>query len=334
MVQSMTPGKGGMLLVQNQMESILYHGEKEIASGDLVDLIEKHREVFQKSFLSERGDSTFGPLPRQGSRVLADKGGNIWRLEEGGRLLALVGARWQLAHEALVAAGSPDGMASNIMPLGDGRKIYAIGRSGTRGRSGAFFGVVKDDKVSFSDAPKIEIRDNDSLKTRDAEGSIWGICNLKESDGNARRFIIRLGTEGVGEKLDYVGTPRFIDAAGNLWVEKNTGPANCIYKLWGKGGWTQELTIPNITRSIPPCSDRPGSAYVWTSLGLRRLLAEPPDFHQYRLGQLYSFDDLAGEVNTLAYSKQGYMVLLMQGGANNSPWSLGLLKLPEEKPGG
>jgi hypothetical protein len=331
MVQTLTPGKGGVLLMQNQMECILYRGEKEIATGDLVDLIEKHREVFQNSFGPDMTGSAYNPNPRQGSQVLADKAGNIWRLEEGGRLLALVGDRWQLAHEALVAAGSPDGMASYIMPLGDGRNIYLNDRSGTPNRSGAFLGEVKEGKVHFSDAPKIEIRDDESLKARDAEGSVWAACNLKESNGNYRRSMICLGNEGIREKQDFAGIPKAVDAAGNLWVEKSLSPAGCTYKLWRKGEWVEELAVPNVTRSLPLCCDRPGSVYVWTSQGLQRLLADPPDFKQYRLGQLYSIDNLSGEVSALAYSKPGCVVLLMQGGVNNSPWTLGLLKLPEEK---
>ena len=122
-----------------------------------------------------------------------------------------------------------------------------------------------------------------------------------------------------------------VDAAGNLWVEKNLGPAGCTYKLWRKGEWTQEITVPNVTRNLPPFSDRPGSVYAWTSQGLQQLIADPPDFKQYRVGQLYSIDNLSGEVLALACGKQGFVVLLMQGGSNNSPWTLGLLKLPEEK---
>ena len=164
MVQSLTPGKGGVLLVQNQAESILYRGDKEIATGDLVELIEKQRAVFRGSFATDMPFSSYDPNARQASQVLADKAGNIWRLEEGGRLLVLIGDRWQLAHEALVAAGSPAGAVSYIVPLGDGQKIYGGDRGGAPGRLGAFFGEVKDGKPNFSEAPKIEFRDNGSLK--------------------------------------------------------------------------------------------------------------------------------------------------------------------------
>jgi hypothetical protein len=163
---------------------------------------------------------------------------------------------------------------------------------------------------------------------RDAEGAIWAIGNFKEPAGNYRQNIICLVTDGIREKLDCVGKPKLVDAAGNLWVEKNLGPARVVYKLWRKGEWGQEITVPNITRNLPLFSDRPGSVYAWTSLGLQQLLADPPDFKQYRLGRLYSLDNLSGEINVLSFTKQGHVVLMMQGGPDSSPLTLGLLKLP------
>ena len=325
--------QGRRALAQSPQESILYRGDKEIANGDLVEIIEKNRDVFRRSFAADAPAFSYDPNSRQASQVVADKAGNIWRLEEGGRLLVLVGDRWLLAHEPLVAAGSPGGAVSYTLPLGDGQKIYGSDRGGMPGRLGGFFGEVKDGKLLFAEAPKIEIRDNDSLKVRDADGSIWAVCNLKDATGNYRQNIICLGGDGIREKLDCVGNPKLVDAAGNLWLEKGLAPAGCTYKLWRKGEWLAEITVPNVTRTYRPFSDRPGSVYVWTSQGLQQLLADPPDFKQFRLGPLYSIDNLSGELIAWGFSKQGFVVLLMQGGADNSPWTLGVLRLPEEKKG-
>jgi hypothetical protein len=262
---------------------------------------------------------------------VADKAGNIWRLEEGGRLLVFVGDRWLLAHESLVEAGSPAGMISYITTLGDGQKIYGCDRNGAPDKFGAFFGEVKDGKLSFTVAPRILVRDENSLKVRDADEAIWGFAPIKEANGRVQQQLICLGTDGIREKLEPFGNPKLVDAAGNLWVEKNVGNAGSTFKIWRKGEWVQELNIPDLTKNYPFFSDRPGSVFAWTSQGLQQLVADAPDFKQYRLGKLYSIDNLSGEVTTLAYSKQGYLVLVMQGGSSNSPWTLGLLKLPEEK---
>jgi hypothetical protein len=331
MPQSMTPGKGGVLLVQTPMESILYRGEKQIATGDLVDLIEKQREVFQKSFGPDMPPAAYDTNARQANQIAADKAGNIWRLDESGRLLALVGNRWLLAHEALVAAGSPAGTVSQIMLLGDGQKIYGCDRNGNADRLPGFFGEVKDGKLHFSQAPKIEIPVGQSLDIREADGSHWAASYLKDPKGVMRQYAVLLGTEGIREKLGPGGCPLLVDAAGNLWLmEKNFAPGGCTFKLWRKGEWGPEITVPNISRCFPPFSDRPGSVYVWTTLGLQQLVADPPEGNKYQLGQLYSIDELSGEVQTIAYNKQGYVVLLMQGGSNNSPYTLGIVKLPEK----
>jgi hypothetical protein len=328
-VQSMTPGRGGVLLVQGQAESILFRGEKAIDSGDLVELIEKNREVFQKSFGADAPRfSSYDLNARQSSQVVADKAGNIWRLEEGGRLLVLMGERWELAHAALVAAGSSAGVIAQIVPVGDGGKIYVMDRGGTPGRPRAFFGEVKDGKLSFVEAPKIESRGSESSRIRDAEGNLWTRGALRDSKGDSRLQIVCLGAEGVREKLDFVGVPKLVDQAGTLWVEKNVG-ATAAYKLWRKGEWVQELTAPRGVRNLPVFSDRPGSAYVWTAEGLQQFVAEPPEFKSYRAGELLSIDNLSGEILTLTCTKQGLLVLLMQGGADTSPWTLGLLKLPD-----
>ncbi|MCC6123851.1 MAG: hypothetical protein IT426_02730 [Pirellulales bacterium] len=331
MVRSLTPGKGGVLLVQTSLESILYRGEKLVAAGDPVELIEKHRELFRTSFGPDMPPSAYDPNSRQLGQVLADKAGNIWRLEEGGGLMVLAGERWQSAQEALVAAGSPDGTASYIVPLGDGQKIYVADRGGKLGGLGAFFGEVRDGKLRFSQAPKIEIRDNDALKVRDAEGAIWAISLLDASKGSSREYIVRLGGEGVREKLEAVGTPRLVDAAGNLWVEKNAATDGCAYRLWRNGRWGRELAVPNVARNCRLVSDRPGSVYAWSNLGLQQLVADSPDFDDYRPGRLYALDDVSGEVGALACGKQGLLALLVQGGPATAPWTLGLLKLPEEK---
>jgi hypothetical protein len=334
-VQSMTPGKDGVLLVQDPAECILYRGEKAIATGDLVGLIEKNRDAFRKSFGPDAPRcASFDLNSRPSSQVTADKAGNIWRLEEGGRLLVLVGDRWQLAHEALVAAGSPAGTVTYLMPLGDGQKIYAVDRGGTPGRPGAFLGEVKDGKLSFYEAPKIGFRGNEPLRVRDAEGNLWSHGTLKIPQGESRQQIICLGTDGIREKIDFIGTPKIVDAAGALWVEKNSGPNGSKYKLWRNGEWLQELAAPRVTRNLPLFSDRSGSVYAWTAEGLQQFAADPPEFKPYRAGRLYSIDNLSGEILTLAYGKQGFLVLLMQGGSDNSPWTLGLVKLPEAKPEG
>jgi hypothetical protein len=331
MVRSLTPGKGGVLLVQTSMESILYRGEKVVASGDPVDLIEKHRELFRKSFGPDLPAFAHDPNSRQVGQVLADKGGNIWRLEEGGGLMVYANDRWQAAQDALVAAGSPDGRAAFIVPLGDGRKIYVAERGGRLGGSGAYFGEVRDGKPRFSEAPKIEIRDNDALKVRDAAGALWGISLLEASKGNSQEFIVRLDGEGVREKLEAAGTPRLVDAAGNLWVEKNDAPAGCAYRLWRNGRWGREIAIPNVARNCRLVSDRPGSVFAWTNLGLQQLVADPPDYDDYRPGPLYAIDDVAGEVGALACGKPGSVAILVQSGPPTAAWTLGILKLPEEK---
>jgi hypothetical protein len=331
-VQSMTPGSGGVLLVQSQAESILYRGEKAIGSGDLVGLIEKNRDAFAKGFdAATPRFSSYDLNVQQSSQVVADKAGNVWRLEPGGRLLVLVGDRWLLAHEALIAAGSPAGVISLLLPIGDGRKIVAVDRGGTPGHPRAFFGQVIDGKLSFADAPKVELRGSESLRLRDAEGNLWSHGVLRESPRDSRQQIVCVGADGVREKLDFVGLPKLVDQAGTLWIERKSGVAGASYKLWRKGEWLPDVAVPRAMRNLPLFSGRPGSVYAWTVEGVQPFVADPPEFKSYRPGKIFAIDNLSGEILTVTCTKQGLLVLLMQGGADNSPWTLGLLKLPEAK---
>jgi hypothetical protein len=329
MAFSFVPGKDGVMLAQSPMESILYRGEKEIASGDLVDMIEKNREVFQKNFVSDL-PSFLNFTGRQASQILADKAGNIWRLEENGRLLVLVGDKWLLAHEPLVAAGSASGMMFSMAPLGDRQKIYVLDRNETPNKPSAFLGEVKDGKLVFSVAPRLAIQGNDFLRVRDAEGALWGVANMQVPNLGYRQYMVRLAADGTSEKFDFNGTPKLVDAAGNLWVEKSFGPKGLTYKIWRKGEWLQEISVPGVSRSYTPVSDKPGSVFVWTNQGLQHLVADGPDYKQFRVEQLYSIDNLSGDIQCLLYDKQhGHVGVLMQGGTNNMPYSIGLIKLPQ-----
>ena len=52
-------------------------------------------------------------------------------------------------------------------------------------------------------------------------------------------------------------------------------------------------------------SDRPGSVYAWTILGLQHLVADGPDFDQYRLGKLFPVEGVAGPVEGAAGQNPG-----------------------------
>jgi hypothetical protein len=329
MAFSFMPGKDGIMLVQSQMESILYRGEKEIASGDLVDMIEKNKEVFQKNFDSDMPNfQNFTGRPT--TQIVADKAGNIWRLEEGGRLLVLVGDKWLLAHEPLVAAGSSSGMMFSIAPLGDRQKIYAWDRNETPTKPCAFLGEVKDGKLVFSESPRLTTQGNEFLRVRDAENALWGVWNTQDPKKGYQQLMVRLAPDGTSEKFDFNGNPKLVDEAGNVWVEKTFGPKGLTYKIWRKGEWIQEISVPGVSRSYAPISDKPGSVFVWTNQGLQHLVADGPDYKQFRVEQLYSIDNLSGDIQYLLYDKaHGYLGVLMQGGTNNMPHSIGLIKLPQ-----
>ena len=99
----------------------------------------------------------------------------------------------------------------------------------------------------------------------------------------------------------------------------------------------QHLQIPQLTDAGFLISDRPGSVYARTTLGLQHLVADGPKFEQYRLAKLYSIEGIAGDrLGQLlrpyfwyGYSKHGYLVVLGSFDMGRNPaHKLYLIKLP------
>jgi hypothetical protein len=324
-VQAMLPGKGGVMLVQEQgsQDWVLYRGDQQIASGGLPELIEKNREIIQKSFGADAPVPTGNPGTYPIPSLVADKGGNVWRVDESGHLLVLIGDRWQPAREAMVGAGVNSNRNYQLRALGDGRVVYGYDRNGSTTKLANFFGEVVDGKLKMIDAPAL-INYNYSLGVRDAEGLLWAMAQVREENGSPRQYLVRLGPEGVQEKSDNHGTPRLCDANAGVWIEK-PGSKPGEFRIWRGGAWGQDTTIPDYARNGVLFSDRPGSVYAWTGEGLQRMIAEKPDYTVYRPGPRYAVDKLPGDLQSLAYSRLGYAVISTQ-----SPIAICLVKLPAE----
>ena len=299
------------------------------------DLIEKDRELFRKSFGPDAPTNPRCDIPlQQCGQVVADKAGNIWHLEENGRLLVLIGDHWQLAHESLIAAGFNRGRVLNIMSIGDGQKLFGRTAGGNTDNFLTFFGEVKDGKLLFSQAPEPMPDSLNSLGIRGQDGSFWAICNIWNANRTrdqkfVARNIVCLGSGGICEQIQDIGAPRLVDAAGNLWIQQY-GSGYGKFKLWHDGKWGVEFAFPGELDNTPLLSNHPGSVFAWSAEGLQQMIADGPEFRDFRLGPLYSVDNLPGEVQSLLYSKLGYAILLTKERGSDYPFRLSLAKLPDE----
>ena len=217
--------------------------------------------------------------------------------------------------------------------VGDGSSVLVDELKLHRGGAGlALFGRVSDGKPHFVKAPENcrfgEIPHN----IASPDGTVWMTSYTLGQYG-----VSRADETGVRQDVKNVGYPLLLDESGNLWTVELRSKARDQLNVCRDGKVVQHLQIPQLTDAGFLISDRPGSVYARTTLGLQHLVADGPEFEQYRLGKLYPLEGIAGDrMGQLlgphpwyGYSKHGYLVLLGPFDTGRNPaQKLYLVKLP------
>ena len=328
-IRSLIAGDGGIVLVRSvesgaaANQDTLYRGEQYIASAQANVLIKQNHGLFSKAF----GPGC--PLTLR-CPLAAYNAGNVWYSDEQGRVLVLVGDQWHSAAEAIVAARLPQFRPSLICPVGGGRAVYLADMERRQG----CLGSVERGQIHCKPVPGIIFADVDPRIVRDAEGAVWLFARpgLVDGDGSFidHPTIVRLGAEGVRERLPLFGAPYLIDATSAIWLGRAPLESSEVFNVLRSGKLLQKIRVPHLHARWLLVSDRPGSVYVLTTMGLQHLVADPPAFDRYRLGTTYSIDEVAGEIIEYGCSKHGHLLLSVRQNGPTQTLMLHSVRLPNE----
>jgi hypothetical protein len=325
-IRAMLAGTDGVVAVRAGVghylsDTLFYRGNQKIIACTLDSLTKRAGDVLKKAFGAN--SPAFAGRWRQnpGWQFVADRQGNIWSADESGNFVVQSGDQLlSPTTEPLIDNGVLQVRISCLMPVGDGRKVYAADFE----RNLAFLGEVENSRLRFTPMPPIQ-GPSRLCTMRDTDGCLWILAGSGSSDGSGGRVasptIFRIGHEGVVEKLEMNARPCLVDRAGNVWLGHVSRDSTPSCSVWRQGKLVQDIAIPELDSGMFLVSDRPGSVYALTCMGLQHLVADAPNFDHYRLDKVYSIDDVVGEITALEYSKLGCLLLAAR---TTSPQSFSL----------
>ncbi|MHC4402073.1 MAG: NHL repeat-containing protein [Planctomycetota bacterium] len=314
--RSLLPGRSGVVVAESRRRSAIFRGSKQVASGGPLEVLEENRELLVEAF----GPGYLPPHRHVGrTRFMLAGGidGRLWCLREGA-LRLLVGRRWYDAHAGLKAAGSRSGLLEFLAPVGDGQTVFVSDLNLRHDGGRSFLGRLEEGRLRFTDAPHPLSHGFRPLPVvRDADSGLW-VPVTKGSAGGTSDFIsgrnpFRVANDGRLEEIDATGWAYLCDAAGNVWIGRPEGPSPGTFTLWRDGRFIQELQIPAYRNGLL-FSDRPGSVYAYTAVGLQQMVAEPPHFREYRVGPAYRIEGLRDRVLEQTQNGSGPLVLAVAAG--------------------
>lgn len=145
---------------------------------------------------------------------------------------------------------------------------------------------------------------------REPGGALWMAGPPKagkRDDGVAVRLTraYRITAAGAQEVVD-AGTPWFCDAGGNVFfvADGTWGPTDGRLQVWRDGAVLRTLEVPGATTSMRTWSDRPGSLWMVTALGVEHWLAADAAGADYRRRAVYRVD---GGDGVVSFSHKGFI---------------------------
>ena len=326
-IESMIPGRDGMVLVQSGDDVALCDPCRIIDTGDVFRVIEDQRGWLHYAF---GPDKPRPPQEKQALQIVASREGRIWCLHNGA-LRLLDGDLWYDATDALSAAGSRNGTTKILAPIGNGERIFVSDLSLRHDGGRSFFGRFEDGELHFARAPHVlgTMSAFAGYSLRDRDGALW-IASTQGRAGTTSDAItgqesIRAIPDEIDKSLVNSGHPTLLDRAGNIWFGRIRSKGVDQVNLWRDGRINQQLHIPGYSGELL-FSDCPGSVYAHTKTGLQHLVATDNQCRTFRTGTLYDLSWLDTVPHFQAYSCQGYAVF-----ATRSPESshLHLVCLPQ-----
>jgi hypothetical protein len=318
-------GQTNVMLCRYQEGYALFKDDQYVAHGPLRQLIADHRDTIAAAF--PPAHTSWQHQARL--CISTDSGGNIWLVERY-RLAVLVDRAWLEADEPLKAAGAAGG-GRFVSTIGGGSKVYLSDMALAHQNGKSFFGQIVDGKIVLQEAPHGYASAYLSYGVRDPAGALWFPCATGESRGNNLTQITgysaaRLGDEGVLSEVKGA-FPVLVDAAGNVWlVEMQHAGFGKRLSIWREDKVAQELELPARPMPHGMFSDRPGSMYLRTTLGLHHLVADNEGRGNFAVKETYELQLPARWTGAVYSPRLGYIISLL-GGAQTQ---LAIFNVPEK----
>jgi hypothetical protein len=311
-----TSGEDGVVLYEGERKIFggkgnhyLFQRDKLLGKGELRSLIQKHHALLAKAFSTPRSSRYAAHQvadfqPQRSVVVAADKGGNIWLLEENYKVAILAGDAWLDAADSLKASGSPSGGAGYMAPFGDNSRIYLSILGGSK----ALLGEVREGKLLFADGPNMTPSDGLPYSLRELTGELWLPANklMRVSNvGFPGQVSLRLGQNGQAQEVQDSGWPMLVDESAFVWLGRIANQPQNKFALWRGGKIVQRLEITDTDGVRSLFSDKPGSVYAFATSGLIHLIADGEG--PYRVDKTYVLPPLPSS-QRLQHSRLGYLV--------------------------
>jgi hypothetical protein len=325
-VTGVMPGRDGAAVLSWPHKDItLLAGGKSFKEENMETLIERHAKEFASAFASD--DRSYYNMGSQ--RIVADKAGNVWMLDNGSprSLKVLAGGKWLDVLAAMKEAGTSY-FPMFISAVGDSSRIATFGSN----RNQAFLLEVKDGKVAF-EALRLGAETDDfgppgirdfAKSFRGPDGAVWfmGIQTIKfppQSPVPTVDLPIRVTHKGV-DIPGAVGQPWLADKGGNLWLARKRAPwdpkagADTLWELAisREGKIASTLSVPGLRGDGGSflVSDRAGSAWAWTATGLYHLVAADPNQPaRFAIKSSYFVRGVDGQVASVRLSPLGFLAV-------------------------
>ena len=302
-VRDFLPGAdGSLILTTGRGACVLVTRDKVMRASSIRNLISEHAKDIARLFK--------GGANTQWLSIVPDKHGNIW-LRQTRAVSVFSNQRWTDASDALKGAGSRLGKVEYLGECAGGSKVYMTDFMLVHDRGSSHFGRVVEGKPQFTKAPHTCERSAMHLSVRDDDDGLWIPGSVRGGGGTcdfiSGQLAIRIAEDDTMQQLNNEGWARLKDRSGNVWLGRIRGESLDRFNIWRNGKVVHSVTVPGVLEQFGGLfSDRPGSVFVWTKLGLRRLIArDPANPAKYSLGKLYHVKDLEGAPRVMRHSRRG-----------------------------
>ena len=316
------PGKNGEVLVwQNQYFALLpgARGGDVLEGSGLEDFVRQNAVAVSEAFRAPTdprlfhrtmGRNTTDPWASSGNArdegwsIATDKEGRLW-MTVGTALRALDAGGWSEAH-------GPDGgplSASLVVPVGEGSIMYVRGSRAAGNGAKCYFASFKDGQIALSVAPACD----DTGLFVDADRALWvmkseqpiatrapargGMVRLEPHKTIVQRVTMAADDTAprLQEPFALEQPPVLLDKSDVIWLS----PTDDRFDLWQRGNIVGHVDVPGAVTypaTAPQLfSDKAGSVWVWTALGLRHYQASADHPADYSLKGTYAVE--GGEGN-------------------------------------
>jgi len=201
-------------------------------------------------------------------------------------------------------------------------------------RGSSQLGEVSGGRLRFSKAPHTCQDRFMHLNIRDRSGGLWVPGSVRGSGGTcdwiSGQLALRITGEGAVGQWKNAGWATLADQGGNVWLGSIRGQEQDVFNIWREGRTVHTVAVPGAFERCALVSDKPGSVFVWTRLGLRHVVADDPARPgAYALGKLYTVPAFEGAEQVAGFSRLGLLaVTTCRDRPGSRKYYLYLIRLP------